>query len=528
MHLSNLLQDLFPAALNLRIHNLSFGDTLTITLASTRSRARCPDCRASSTHLHSRYCRTAQDLPCFGIPVKLRLQVRRYRCPKKKCPRSTFAERYPELVTPYSRVTERLRTFLERIAVMIGAEPGARLLEKVGARVSPDRILAVISALPDTPLTCPAVIGIDEFAFRRGHSYGTIIVNLENGTPVDVLPDRNVDTVAAWLEAHPQVRIVARDRSKEFARAITRGAPEAVQVLDRWHVLKNLREALERELAARHNTISEHLKGSDVIPEKPKRSRQERESQRASLARRRERNARIRNLIEQGKTITATARSVGVSRPTVYRALGTDGQLMAQRKPKRPSPLDAFETSLERHFAEGLRNARQLWREVRELGYGGSDAPVRRWLGQRQAIQEANAESARRLRATPKALAWLLLRDPERLTMPEQRLLAELVDHFPDVAGLRGVARAFVKALLEGVPELMDAWLEEVKASDFTFVQSFATGLQREWGALKAACSLPWSNGPTEGVVNRVKLIKRQMYGRGSFELLRKRVLLAA
>jgi len=180
---------------------------------------------------------------------------------------------------------------------MIGAEPGARLLEKVGLRVSPDRILAVIGALPDDPLICPAVIGIDEFAFKRGHTYGTIIVNLENGTPVDVLPDRNADTVAAWLKAHPQVRIVARDRSKDFARAITRGVPEAVQVLDRWHVLKNLREALERQLGSRHNAISELLSGSGMIPPKPKRSRRERESQRTSLERRQERNARIRYLI---------------------------------------------------------------------------------------------------------------------------------------------------------------------------------------------------------------------------------------
>ena len=251
-----LLQPLFPEGLFLELEDVSHtGNTLTLSLSSTRDEGTCPTCAQGSSRIHSHYQRTLKDLPCLGHSVTLKLGVRRFRCNTLRCPKRTFAERFYLLAEPYSRITDRLRETLEGVVLMVGGEPGARLLRRLRVTTSADRLLRAAHAL-DVPSTSPpAALGVDDFAFCRGRSYGTVIVDLATGRAVDLLPDRQADTVASWLQSHANIEIVARDRSREYASGITKGAPKARQVLDRWHVLKNLREAVEHDSftqAARH------------------------------------------------------------------------------------------------------------------------------------------------------------------------------------------------------------------------------------------------------------------------------------
>ena len=225
---------------------------ITAVVATKAPSATCPLCGKVSTHVHSRYVRSVADLPWRDIPFRLRLHVRRFFCDEPSCPRVTFAERLPELVAPHARRTERFDAWVRSVGFALGGEAGTRLLHVLGlASTSPTTLLRRIRRAPvaRSPAAAkPRVVGIDDWCFRRGQRYGAIVVDLERHQVLDLLPDREADTVATWLRAHPSIEVVSRDRGATFADGATRGAPQARQVADRFHILKNLMEAFQRML----------------------------------------------------------------------------------------------------------------------------------------------------------------------------------------------------------------------------------------------------------------------------------------
>jgi transposase len=275
------------------------------------------------------------------------------------------------------------------------------------------------------------------------------------------------------------------------------------------------------------NQFHQMLKQTLGINGKVPRSRNDKTKQEASLFKRRELFARIRSLHEKGTAISKIARSVGVSRGTVHQGIRSDALPEARQNRQRTTSLDAYYDYLARKFSEGCSVARQLWRELQQQGYTGSYAPVRRWVYMQKHYANQAVEP-KAIQTIPKQLAYLFLRDEATLDNNENAKLQSILESLPVLKQLRDFALRFKQVLIQKKPETLDTWNEQIKVSPFTFFQAFANGLRLEWEALKAACTLPWSNGPTEGVVNRIKLVKRQMYGRGSFKLLRKRVLLTA
>jgi transposase len=216
-------------------------------LVSTKGeQAHCPLCDHASTSIHSHYQRTLADLPWNGIAVRLRLTTRRFFCRTKDCPRRIFTERLPGVVAPYARRTLRLTEVFEVIGFAVGGEAGARVLRRLAVQTSPDTLLRVIRAVGSTSSISPRVLGIDDFAFRRGHRYGTILLDLEERRVVDLLPDRKQETLVAWLTEHGVPEIISRDRGGGYAEVARKGAPNATQVADRFHLLQGLAQALER------------------------------------------------------------------------------------------------------------------------------------------------------------------------------------------------------------------------------------------------------------------------------------------
>jgi len=225
--------------------------------------ATCPHCGTVSTRVHSYYTRRPYDLPISGQPALLLLQLRRFRCLAATCPAATFSERLPTLLAPAAQRTLRLNAALRDLALAFGGQAGARQSARTAMTASGDTLLrrAHTAALP-APAT-PRLLGIDDFAFHKGQVYGTILTDGETHAVVDLLPDRTAETAAAWLKEHPGIEVVTRDRAGEYARGVRAGAPEAVQVADRFHLIKNAGEVLERVVQRHHQGLGSAAKAVD-------------------------------------------------------------------------------------------------------------------------------------------------------------------------------------------------------------------------------------------------------------------------
>ncbi len=524
------------------------------------SHARCPSCEMRSDRIHGTYVRTLADLAWQGTPVRLRLKVRRFRCDAARCARRTFTERLPVLVRPYARRTRRMTDLVARVGAALGGEAGARLLPFLGATASADTVLREVRRAPTPTIAAPRVIGVDEWARRKGHTYGTILVDLERREPVALLPERSSESFAAWLREHPGVEVIARARSEIYAEGARQGAPDAVQVADRWHLLKNAGDVLERVLQ-RHRSafekVTEQLMApaeapvdvpidvsasmpadvpmgtvSTALPETQKPATRRSDSSPSQL-RRHACYEKIQALKAEGVSSRAIARKLHLSRTTVRKYLRAEGCPTYERRTK-VGTLTTFDAHLRARWQEGCRNAASLWRELQALGFGGGYRSVQLHIKRWRSIGEASAPSSARSSKpsakspSPRQTRWWLLLPEARLSPDQRRFVAALTSSSEAVRVARDLAVEFGRFGRARDCAALDPWLVRASACDLAEFRDFAAGLRHDGDAVRAAVELAWSNGQTEGQVNRLKMLKRQMYGRASVGLLERRVLSAA
>jgi len=533
--MSKSLLSLLPVGL--AVERVTIAPDRVVVAVRARARAAaCPLCQRRSRRVHSRYIRRLGDLPWQGRVSQFDLQVRRFRCPAPDCPQRIFAERLPAVALPRVQRTARLADAQRRIALNAGGEAGARLASALAMPVSGDTLLRLIRASPPPEVPTPRVVGIDDWAWRRGQRYGTLVVDLERNRPIDLLPDRDAQTVAAWLKRHPSIAVVARDRAGAYANGVRCGAPDAVQVADRWHLLRNLGDALARALdrhghdlraaavsVAASATQPEQDKPTSTTPPAP--ADQPQGADRHAI--RRARFSEALALHAQGWSARRIAQIVGVNRQTVQGWLRS-GELPTWRRHCRGSSVDQHAEHLDRRWDEGCHNAAQLWREVQEQGFRGRLRTVQRWVrGRRDADPAASGSGGTATWPVPskQRASWLVVADPDRLNVNERRFVDALLARSPDLAELVRLARRLRAMVREQRVDQLDGWLASVKGSALA---GFADGIRRDLDAVRAALTLPWSTGPVEGQISRLKTIKRTMCGRAGFELLRSRVLQAA
>lgn len=531
-------------------------EALQLTVTSIQPTADCPICGQASERIHSQYGRRVADLPCAGRAVSWRVQARRFFCDNPACAKTTFAERLAD-VAVWARRTNRLKQTQSDIGLALGGEAGARLTQHLGMATSPDTLLRLIRARAPIPVSNLRIVGVDDWAWRRGHTYGPLLVDLERSQPVDLLPDRTADALAEWLVAHPGIEVISRDRAGAYADGATRGAPNAVQVADRWHLLGNLAEALEdvferqpASLRAISNPETPVLAAPEVAkpPEKPAEidvypapppTRQE-QRRHANRTKRLERFETVRGLHQQGVSQRAIAWQLKMSPGTIRRFLNAPVFPERAQRKKVPSRLDPFLPYVRERWNAGCHNGLQLWREIVTQGYTGARALLSRWVAaQRCTLPTRPARAPRGQWPRPlrpplvprpqlisaQRAASLLLTKPADLSEAQAALITRWSTASPEMAMTCQLAQSFAKMLRERQRDQLDAWLQAAHTSPVRELKAFAHSLQRDYAAVAAALSLNWSNGPTEGHINRLKLVKRQMYGRANFDLLRQRVL---
>jgi transposase len=510
---------------------------ITIVVRAHAPSSRCPVCGASSARVHSRYLRQVADLPWLEIAVGLQLQVRRFFCDQPTCPRVIFTERLPGVVAPYARRTLRLNRLVELVGFLLGGSVGSRLLRHLASGLwgtSRDTVLRAVRRACLPPIEPVEVLSVDDFAFRRRVNYGTLLLDLERHRVVDLLPDRSEVTFARWLRAHRTVRVISRDRGGDYAAGGTLGAPHAIQIADRFHLLVNAGEVLERCLT-RHQASLREAARSIVPPDAVSRTTKHTPAEeRRKLERRAERQRKyeqVMSLCEQGVSAHQIARQLRMGRSTVAKFLRV-GAFPEMASHPRPRQIDPYLPYLRERWNAGEHDARTLWKEIRAQGFPAGDVAVRRILSAWRAPaagpgrpgipvpakEELIFYSARKTR-------WLLCKPLPDLSEREAAYVNALRQLSPAIAEAQRLVTTFHAVLSERQEERLAPFVDECEHSGISELVGFARGLRRDYAAVQAAVRIQWSQAPIEGHINRLKLLKRQMYGRAKFDLLRQRVL---
>ena len=420
-------------------------------------------------------------------------------------------------------------------------------------------LLRLVRAAPPPSFETPRILGVDDWAFRRGQRYGTILVDLERRRPVDLLPDRSGSGLATWLREHPGVEVISRDRAGAYADGARQGAPAAIQVADRFHLLANVGEMLERVLASQRTALRQAAATVDCTlvvavptdsearleaPATPPGQTRAQEQQQARRAQRLARYEAVLALHQQGFSQVAISQQVGLGRKTVRRYLRSDAFPEHAPAAPRPTSLAPYDQYLRMRWADGCHNAHQLWQEIHSRGFPGQAAIVRQYLarwrpqpgrpGRTSRQAEGSNDSPRRPAPmptrvlSPRQARWLLLRASDTLTSEEQLYRTALLDENPAIREAQQLAADFGALVRDKDHPALATWFDRAEASLRPEIRSFATGLRRDQAAVEAAITSSWSNGQTEGQVNRLKALKRQMFGRAKLDLLRTRFLHAA
>jgi transposase len=495
----------------------------------------CPVCGEVSRSRHSSYCRCLQDLPWQGVSVQLWATVGRFRCSNASCPRRIFCERLPRVARAYGRQTDRVCEIVRLIGYVAGGLPGQRLLARLSLPTSDDTVLRRVRHM-QTEAECALPVrhlGVDDWAWRKGQDYGTILVNLDSHRVVDLLPDRSAESFSAWLQQHPEIERVARDRCGLYAEGAALGAAQAQQIADRFHLILNLSAMMERVFEERSRQL--------ILP--PEESIVEAQSEKCNdprsgvpalvrptaselrRQRRLERYQQVMALFRAGRSQRDIGRELGMNRKTVRRWLRR-GEFPERKPPHRvPAKVTEFADYLEQRWKEGCHNASRLYHEIRVKGYGGKRGMVATFVaGWRKTGKTGSSKTAPE-RISPKHAAILVTRPADQMSEEQQRLFKRIAKQCPDAAELREIALGFRAALTADNSKQMRQWIEGMKLCPFGSVVRFAYGLQKDLSAVVAAVDTQWSTGQVEGQINRLKTIKRQMYGRAGFDLLRARVL---
>jgi transposase len=512
------------------------------------------------------------------------LHARRFRCCNPACSRQTFRESIPEVAPRYQRRTPALQRCLESVSFALGGQAGKRLAVRLRLGPTGASRNTLLRLIRQAELPAPAearyrqerlrVLGVDDFAFRRGTRYGAILVDLTRRRVLDLLPDREAATFARWLDGHggTEVEVVSRDRGGAFAEGARQGAPQATQVADRFHLLQNVGMALDRLLTREHRVLSRVARTiqtaaaspPDTSPavdqspgatQTPTAQTQDTTHERTEAshakfltraqrqhaaveARRQARYEHVLVLQQEGHSIREIARRAGLCRGTVRRYLAAGAYVACAKRARRPHGCDAYVTYLRERWATGERNSRVLFTEIRALGYRGAASTLRQYVAAwrpgpcrpgRRRLGAADAHSAPappvRRTFSPRQTRWILLHPLEDLDDTERAYRARLCQESATIATAQALVEQFRQMVRIRARDGLDDWLTSACACDIAELVSFVSGVRRDYAAVAAGLSMTWSQGQTEGQVNRLKLLKRQSYGRANFDLLRRQML---
>lgn len=508
-------------------------DEVHIYVSSKQTNCLCPGCRLASLKVYSYYSRVFKDLPVLGNKVRLFLKARKFYCQEQQCPVKVFTERFVDHFSPYKRRTVRFNKACLKLILETSGKAAERIALDWGMDISDTSLLRLISEIPVPKISTPYALGVDDWAYKKGHRYGTVLVNLESRKIIDILYDREAITLEKWLKEHAGINVISRDRYGKYIRGASNGAPDAIQVTDRWHLLKNLGEAttkvMLREYSRLNQVFRKEAAPAPVKEETIVRGRHVAHSSDTEI--RRQRFLELKELQTQGHSIKAMARHLKMHRQTIKKYMSME---------TLPRKLYKDENMIESHFPyikervmkEPNVYLKTLWVELQEQGYKAAYSTFADALlyygiriGKKATYKKGPPHQGSFFK--PSKAAILFLTAENKLTEMERCLIEKICRASAQLSGTLSLVRSFRYLMRNKQGPRLKKWIKLAQGAGIKEIASFATGLLTDYSSIENSISLKWSNGPVEGNVNKLKTIKRMMYGRASFELLKKRLLLA-
>jgi Transposase and inactivated derivatives len=498
-----MINDFFAHSLpGFTIQEVSQSDHIILIVArSLATVADCPDCHTPSSRVHSRYQRCLADLPWSGQRVQLHLLLHRFFCINKACHRRTFAEPISDLASRFARRTNRLTLIFVQLALALGGEAGTRLASLLALPCSPATILRSIRHLPlsSSSVLAPRVIGIDDWAWRKGQRYGTIICDLQAQRPIELLRDRTIPSTADWLQRHPSVEVISRDRGGVYAEAARLGAPQAIQVADRWHLLQNFGDALEllltHHLTAYRRRLTHEME-STPMPSAPQVKPLSLSDPYKNEQRRQARLARYEQVVaraKQGMTTNRIARAMDMSMTTVEKWLAAGHFPERQQRAAPPRPTPAWFPYALKRWHEG-KSILAIHHELQAQGDQGTDWSVYTYLTTLRKAAQTLPPTLPAMPLSAQKARWLFLRRPGDLTQEQQTSLHLLQEGDPELERVYELTQGFVQMIRTHTAEPLQRWLQNVEVGPFTELHTFARGIRQDQAAVTAGLSLPWSH----------------------------------
>jgi len=510
--------------------------SIIIPACSKQKFATCTYCNKKSKRIHSSYVRVLRDLPASTHCVTINLTVRKFFCKNPKCERKIFTEQPGSEIKAYSRMTNRTRVTLQNIFLEVSARKGSYIAKLISLPVSPSTALRIVDSLPIPSKVKVTVLGIDDWAYRKGLSYGTILVNIETGEVIDLLTGRDGVSLKEWLANHPEVKIVTRDRASAYSCAVSSTIPDAIQVADRFHLLKNLSDSVYDVIRIEYRNLANSMTEDSLqevllVPEIPNE-----ESGKVTLKERGERNdylkgrfKKVKEMIKDGVGIKTIARTLRMSRNTVRRYANMD--VLLAKSIYYKNNYNEYQGIIEKGFSEG-KSITDIFESIKKAGFKGSRTALYQRFKDHamrtNPVENILAKVKHTLISPRKISKYLGFADLSKIKDPiDREFMVRLLSKHSILEDLRNQVLSFKTLLLGNDDSLLEDWMQRTLNIGKSQLKTFIKGLKSDIDAVRNAIITNWSNGQVEGQVNRLKSIKRQMYGKAGFELLRRKVVLS-
>lgn len=519
---------MFDGAINFQVISTEKEEgKIFINVNSTQVVNNCPLCNETSFRIHSYYYRSILDLPILGNETWIRLRSRKFYCRNDSCIMKVFTERYDNHFLHGKRMTENVCWKVSKVAFLLGGMGGEKICRLMHMPVSRSTLTRSIHTREVPAAQAPRIVGLDDWAYRKGLRYGTVLVDMEKRKIIDLLPDREADTVERWLKQYPEIQVVSRDRYINYASGVSKALPEAQQVADRWHLIKNLGEAVKKVLERTQSALKQ--KAKILYTQTSKEQKCEpyiSEKTQVALAKKQKLIDEVKRLLSDGVGIRAISRTLQLHRATIKQYAQMEVALPKSCPGK--AKIFQYEDYIQKAIATrpGVL-IKDLYNEIKALGYKGKTTQgytyISRYMPKREKVSYPKDQPLVYWR--PAKVSLLLYKRANELHTRDIMLLSYLMEESTDIKICYQLFQRFRDMLERKEGDSLGKWVEDAMTGSIKELRSFGQGILNDFAAVQNGISLSWSNGQVEGQVNKLKTLKRQMYGRASFSLLRKRLV---